>query len=83
MDTDEYNGPIKLDHNSKKDREHGKIEKRKGENAMVRKSYTLEYKAKMVIQVLRGEIDITYIKMQYGHMYLTAVIDWYSRLIVG
>lgn len=50
---------------------------------MVRKSYTLEYKAKMVIQVLRGEIDITYIKMQYGHMYLTAVIDWYSRLIVG
>ncbi len=28
-------------------------------------------------------IDITYIKMQHGHMYLTAIIDWYSRLIVG
>lgn len=28
-------------------------------------------------------IDITYIKMQHGHMYLIAIIDWYSRLIVG
>lgn len=28
-------------------------------------------------------IDITYIKMHHGHMYLTAVIDWYSRKIVG
>jgi len=28
-------------------------------------------------------IDITYIPMKYGHMYLTAVIDWYSRFIVG
>lgn len=28
-------------------------------------------------------IDITYIKMRHGHMYLTAIIDWYSRLIVG
>jgi len=28
-------------------------------------------------------IDITYIKMSHGHMYLTAVIDWYSRKIVG
>lgn len=28
-------------------------------------------------------IDITYIPMQHGHMYLTAIIDWYSRLIVG
>ena len=28
-------------------------------------------------------IDITYIKMCHGHMYLTAVIDWYSRMIVG
>ena len=28
-------------------------------------------------------IDITYIKMAHGHMYLTAVIDWYSRKIVG
>ena len=28
-------------------------------------------------------IDITYIKMQHGHMYLTAVIDWFSRKIMG
>ena len=28
-------------------------------------------------------IDITYIKMHHGHMYLTAIIDWYSRKIVG
>ena len=28
-------------------------------------------------------IDITYIKMRHGHMYLTAIIDWYSRFIVG
>ena len=28
-------------------------------------------------------IDITYIPMRHGHMYLTAVIDWFSRKIVG
>lgn len=28
-------------------------------------------------------IDITYVKMGRGHMYLTAIIDWYSRFIVG
>ena len=28
-------------------------------------------------------IDITYIPMPHGHMYLTAIIDWYSRRIVG
>ena len=28
-------------------------------------------------------IDITYIKMRRGHMYLTAILDWYSRYIVG
>ena len=28
-------------------------------------------------------IDITYIKMAHGHMYLTAIIDWHSRFIVG
>ena len=28
-------------------------------------------------------IDITYIKMYHGHMYLTAVIDWFSRKIIG
>lgn len=28
-------------------------------------------------------IDITYIKMRHSHMYLTAIIDWYSRKIMG
>lgn len=28
-------------------------------------------------------VDITYIKMGKTHMYLTAIIDWYSRFIVG
>lgn len=28
-------------------------------------------------------IDITYIALKRGHMYLTAIIDWYSRKIVG
>lgn len=28
-------------------------------------------------------IDITYIKMHHGHMYLTAIIDWYSRKLMG
>ena len=28
-------------------------------------------------------IDITYIPIKYGFLYLTAVIDWYSRCIVG
>ena len=28
-------------------------------------------------------IDITYIPMKHGHMYLTAIIDWYSRFIIG
>ena len=28
-------------------------------------------------------VDITYIKLRNGHMYLTAIIDWYSRYIVG
>ena len=28
-------------------------------------------------------IDITYIKLHRSHMYLTAVIDWFSRRIVG
>ncbi len=28
-------------------------------------------------------IGITYIRMLHGHMYLTAIIDWHSRLIVG
>jgi putative transposase len=28
-------------------------------------------------------IDITFIPMWQGHMFLTAIIDWYSRFIVG
>ena len=28
-------------------------------------------------------IDITYLSIQHGFLYLTAVIDWYSRCIVG
>ena len=28
-------------------------------------------------------IDITYIKLGRSHMYLTAIIDWYTRYIVG
>jgi putative transposase len=28
-------------------------------------------------------VDITYIPMKNGHMYLTAIIDWHSRFIVG
>lgn len=28
-------------------------------------------------------IDITYIPMKHGFMFLTAIIDWYSRCIVG
>ena len=28
-------------------------------------------------------IDITYIPMMKGHMYLTAILDWHSRYIVG
>jgi len=28
-------------------------------------------------------IDITYIPMKHGHMYLTAIIDWHSRFLIG
>jgi putative transposase len=28
-------------------------------------------------------IDISYIPLEHGFLYLTAIIDWYSRLIVG
>lgn len=28
-------------------------------------------------------LDITYIPMRRGHMYLTAIIDWYSRFVIG
>ena len=28
-------------------------------------------------------IDITYIPIKHGYLYLTAIIDWYSRCIVG
>lgn len=39
------------------------------------------YEARFPNQV--WSIDITYIPMKHGHMYLTAIIDWYSRKIVG
>ncbi|WP_297041018.1 IS3 family transposase [uncultured Dialister sp.] len=38
------------------------------------------YKACFPNQV--WSIDITYIPMPHGHMYLTAIIDWYSRKIL-
>ena len=51
------------------------------------------YKEGILPYMLRGyvpqfpnqvwSIDITYIKMKRRHMYLTAIIDWYSRKIVG
>ena len=28
-------------------------------------------------------VDITYIPMKYGYMYLVAIIDWYSRYIIS
>lgn len=28
-------------------------------------------------------MDITYIKLHRSHMYLTVIIDWYSRKIMG
>jgi len=28
-------------------------------------------------------VDITYIKLKHGHMYLTAIIDWYSRYVLS
>ena len=51
------------------------------------------FKESIVPYLLRGvtpyfpnqvwSIDITYIPLKAGHMYLTAIIDWYSRKIVG
>ena len=51
------------------------------------------YKEGILPYLLRGyvaqfpnqvwSIDITYIRMKRHHMYLTAIIDWYSRKIVG
>ena len=52
-----------------------------------------DFKAGIVPYLLRGahvsfpnqvwSVDITYIQMAHSHMYLTAIIDWYSRKIVG
>ena len=28
-------------------------------------------------------LDLTYVPMKHGHMYLTAIIDWYSRFVIG
>ena len=44
--------------------------------------YLLRNKAVSLLNQV-WSIDITYIKMQHSHMYLTAIIDWYSRMIVG
>ena len=40
-----------------------------------------DYKVTLPNQV--WSVDITYLPMKRGHMYLTAVIDWFSRKIVG
>lgn len=40
-----------------------------------------DVKIKRVNQV--WSTDITYIRMQHGFMYLTAVIDWYSRYVLA
>ena len=44
--------------------------------------YLLRYKT-AILPNQYWSIDITYIKMYRHHMYLTAIIDWYSRKIVG
>ncbi len=51
------------------------------------------YKEQIVPYLLRNKnifmpnqawsIDITYIKMAHSHMYLTAIIDWHTRMIVS
>ena len=41
------------------------------------KNYTVDFSNQV------WSIDITYIKWNRHHMYLTAIIDWYSRKIVG
>ena len=44
----------------------------------------LIYKVKVIDKPNQAwSIDITYIPIKYGFLYLTAVIDWYSRCIVG
>jgi len=50
------------------------------------KDYKLPYLLKNMNIYLPNQvwaIDITYIPMAHGHMYLTAIIDWHSRFIVG
>lgn len=50
------------------------------------KSHKLPYLLKNMNIFLSNQvwaIDITYIPMRHGHMYLTAIIDWHSRFIVG
>lgn len=44
--------------------------------------YLLRYKT-AIFPNQYWSIDITYIKMYRRHMYLVAIIDWYSRKIVG
>jgi len=44
---------------------------------------SLRRQNKIWLPNLVWSIDITYIKMYRAHMYLTAIIDWYSKYIVG
>lgn len=56
------------------------LSKRNFKEAIV--PYLLRNKA-IILPNQAWSIDITYIRMRHGHMYLTAIIDWYSSLIVG
>lgn len=56
------------------------LSKRNYKEAIV--PYRLRNKA-ILLPNQAWSIDITYIPMSRGHMYLTAIIDWHSRYIVG
>ena len=66
-----YNGPRVSDQGSKKGREHGMMERhwkvrRKEKHTMGYKSYTAEYKTKVVLEVLREEKPLGEIASGYG-----------------
>ncbi|MBQ5560034.1 MAG: hypothetical protein IIT46_09710, partial [Lachnospiraceae bacterium] len=48
-----------------------------------KKSEELECKRNIDRPNQAWSIDITYIPMKHGFLYLTAIIDWHSRCIVG
>jgi putative transposase len=56
-----------------------------------RKKYSAEFKAKVAMEAINeretvagsSTLDITYIPMSKGFLYLTTIIDVYSRMIVG